>query len=117
MARPDRDIQRHVEAELYCCPDVDETEIAVKVSGGTVTLSGYARSLLDKYAAEEAVKRVAGVVAVANDVVVQAREAKPTPPATAPEAPADPARASFDESRPQDRGRVTQADDDKVVPA
>ena len=64
--RTDSDIQRQVEAELFACPDVDETDIAVKVTDGTVTLTGYARSLFDKYGAEDAVKRVRGVNAVAN---------------------------------------------------
>jgi osmotically-inducible protein OsmY len=72
-SRPDRDIQRNVESELFACPDVDETDIAVKVTNGTVTLSGYARSCVDKYGAEDAVKRVRGVSAVANDIQVRPR--------------------------------------------
>lgn len=69
--RSDSDIQRQVEAELFACPDVDETDIAVKVNDGTVTLTGYARSLFDKYGAEDAVKRVRGVNAVANAIQVR----------------------------------------------
>lgn len=69
----DTDIQRQVESELFACPDVDETDIAVKVNAGTVTLTGYARSFFDKYGAEDAVKRVRGVTAVANDIQVQSR--------------------------------------------
>lgn len=71
--RTDSDIQRQVEAELFACPDVDETDIAVKVTDGTVTLTGYARSLFDKYGAEDAVKRVRGVNAVANAIQVRSR--------------------------------------------
>ena len=70
---PDSDIQRQVESELFACPDVDETDIAVKVTEGTVTLTGYARSFFDKYGAEDAVKRVRGVTAVANALQVQPR--------------------------------------------
>ena len=70
---PDSDIQRHVESELFACPDVDETNIAVRVIDGTVTLSGYARSLFDKFAAEDVVKRVRGVTAVANAIEVRPR--------------------------------------------
>ncbi|HYL00983.1 MAG TPA: BON domain-containing protein [Steroidobacteraceae bacterium] len=72
-SRPDTDIQRQVESELFACPDVDETDIAVKVIDGTVTLTGYARSFFDKYGAEDAVKRVRGVTAVANDIQVRPR--------------------------------------------
>ena len=72
-SRTDRDIQRNVELELFACPGVDETHIAVKVADGTVTLSGYARSFTDKCGAEQAVKRVRGVSAVANDIEVRPR--------------------------------------------
>ena len=71
--RPDRDIQRQVESELFACPDVDETGIAVRVTGGTVILSGYARSYFEKFGAEDAVKRVRGVTAVANAIEVRPR--------------------------------------------
>lgn len=70
-SRPDSDLQHRVESELFACPDVDETHIAVTVSDGTVILTGYARSLLDKCGAEDAVKRVRGVTAVANAIEVR----------------------------------------------
>jgi osmotically-inducible protein OsmY len=66
--RSDSDVQRAVEAELICHPHVDDTDIVVKVKDGVVTLSGYVRNLFHKYGAEDAVKRVAGVTAVANDI-------------------------------------------------
>lgn len=69
--RSDADVWANVEAELHCCPDVDETDIAVKVRNGNVTLSGFVRSLFDKYGAEDAIRRVRGVSAVANELVVQ----------------------------------------------
>jgi len=69
--RLDRDIQYNVESELFAYPDVDETEIAVTVTGGTVTLSGYVRRYVDKCGAEDAVKRVRGVSAVANHIQVR----------------------------------------------
>lgn len=75
QTRSDTDIQRQVECELFACPHVDETDIAVKVTDGTVTLTGYARSFFDKYGAEDAVKRVRGVAAVANDIQVPGRSA------------------------------------------
>ena len=70
--RADSDIKRDVEAELKWAPDVCETDIAAKVTGGVVTLTGYAVSVYEKYRAEVAVKRVAGVTAVANDLAVRA---------------------------------------------
>ena len=72
-SHPDSELQRQVESELFACPDVDDTDIAVKVTAGTVTLTGYARSFLDKCGAEDAVRRVRGVIAVANNIRVQAR--------------------------------------------
>jgi osmotically-inducible protein OsmY len=48
----------------------------VKVNGGVVTLSGYARNYMERYLAEETVKRLAGVAAVANDIVVRLGEAE-----------------------------------------
>lgn len=66
--RSDSDIRCAVEAELSCHPLVDDTDIVVNVKDGVVTLSGYARNLFHKYGAEDAVKRVAGVTAVANTI-------------------------------------------------
>lgn len=69
--RADSDIERDVKAELKWAPEIDETDIAVKVGNGVVALSGYAASAHEKYRAEAAVKRVAGVAAVANDLAVR----------------------------------------------
>lgn len=69
--RTDSEIERDVNAELRWAPDVNETDIAIKVSGGVVTLTGYAASYHEKYRAEAAVKRVLGVSAVANDLAVR----------------------------------------------
>ena len=77
--RSDSDIKHNVEAELRCCPNVDETDIAVKVTGGIVTLTGYVRNFFHKYGAEDAVKRVAGVVAIVNDIEIQASAAVSDP--------------------------------------
>ena len=70
-ARADRELKQNVEAELRCHPQVDETHIAVEVLRGAVRLSGYVRNLFDKYGAEDAVRRVAGVTAIANDIIVR----------------------------------------------
>lgn len=69
-ALSDAEIRTGVEEELRCCPDVDESDIAVKVADGIVTLTGFVRNVLHKYGAEDAVGRVSGVTAVANDIRV-----------------------------------------------
>jgi osmotically-inducible protein OsmY len=69
--RADSDIERDVQAELKWAPEINETDIAVKVGNGVVTLTGYATSAYEKYRAEAAVKRVAGVAAIANDLAVR----------------------------------------------
>lgn len=65
------DIEADVQEELSWSPDVDETDIAIKVNEGVVTLTGFAKSYGEKYQAEQTVKRVAGVRGVANDIQVR----------------------------------------------
>lgn len=69
--RLDSDIRRDVEDELRWDPDIDATDIAVAVHNGVVALSGFVRSYAQKTQAERDAKRVAGVVAVANDIEVR----------------------------------------------
>jgi len=69
--KADSDIKRDVETELRWSPDIDETDVAVKVNGGVVTLTGFVRSFMEKYQAENVTKRVAGVAGVANDIDVR----------------------------------------------
>ena len=69
--RSDSDIRRDVEGELRWDPDIDATDIAVTVNNGVVTLAGFVRSFMQKYQAEADAKRVAGVVAVANDIEIR----------------------------------------------
>jgi osmotically-inducible protein OsmY len=69
--RSDSEIERDVKEELMWDPDLDATDIAVSVKKGVVTLTGFVKSYTDKYEAEAAAKRVAGVVAVANDIEVR----------------------------------------------
>jgi len=67
----DFDIKRDVEDELRSDPDIDPTDIAVAVKDGVVALTGFVRSFRQKRKAEEDVKRVAGVIGVANDIEVR----------------------------------------------
>src|SRR5260370_10691104 len=66
--KSDGEIERDVKDELQWDPDLDASDIAVSVKKGVVTLAGYVKSYTDKYEAEAAAKRVAGVTAVANDI-------------------------------------------------
>jgi osmotically-inducible protein OsmY len=65
------EIEQDVREELQWDPDLDASDIAVSVKDGVVTLAGFVKSYTDKYEAEAAAKRVAGVVAVANDLEVR----------------------------------------------
>jgi osmotically-inducible protein OsmY len=80
-ARADCEVKQNIEAELRCHPHVDETHIAVEVLRGAVRLSGYVRNLFDKYGAEDAVRRVAGVSAIVNDIIVRSTMAARATPA------------------------------------
>ena len=77
--RSDSDIKRDVENELKWDPDVDATDVAVAVKSGVVTLTGFVKSYGQKFAAERAAKRVAGVVGLANDIEVRLPEVDKRP--------------------------------------
>src|SRR5258708_25709259 len=74
MKRADHEIKRDVEDELRWDSDIDAADIAVAVKDGVVTLTGFVRSYSQKYQAEQDVKRVAGVVGIANDIEVRLPE-------------------------------------------
>jgi osmotically-inducible protein OsmY len=69
--KSDSEIERDVKEELSWNPDLNADDIAISVKKGVVTLAGFTRSYTDKFEAEAAAKRVAGVVAVANDIEVR----------------------------------------------
>ncbi|MBK3798433.1 BON domain-containing protein [Azospirillum brasilense] len=79
--RSDSDVKRDVEFEIRWTPALDPTDIGVAVKNGVVTLTGFVRSYLEKFEAEKAVKRVSGVVGVANDLEVRipSDEERPDP--------------------------------------
>ncbi|MGH8337123.1 MAG: BON domain-containing protein, partial [Gammaproteobacteria bacterium] len=64
-------IKRDVEDELRWDPDIKSDDIAVSVKNDVVALTGFAKSYGEKYEAERAAERVAGVTAVANDIEVR----------------------------------------------
>ena len=57
--------------ELNFEPSVDATNIAVMAADGVVTLTGHVASYAQKFAAERAAWRVAGVKAIAQEIEVQ----------------------------------------------
>lgn len=65
-----QELRADVLAELDGDPAVDAHHIGVVVENGAVTLTGTVPSYAHKYAAEEAVKRVKGVTAVAQELKV-----------------------------------------------
>ena len=69
--RSDSDVERDVRDELLWQPNLDADEIVVSVKNGVVALTGVVHSYLAKYEAERAVKRVSGVVGIANDIEVR----------------------------------------------
>lgn len=70
--KTDVQIQQDVMAELKWEPKINAAHIGVEVKDGVVTLSGHVDSFAEKWNAEEAAKRVAGVkvIAIELDVVL-----------------------------------------------
>jgi osmotically-inducible protein OsmY len=69
--KTDADIRRDTESELRWDPSIDDTRIGVTVSNGVVTLTGDVPNYSDRWAADDIVKRVSGVRAIANDIQVK----------------------------------------------
>jgi osmotically-inducible protein OsmY len=69
--KTDAQIQQDALKELDWDPRVEETEVGVSVQHGVVTLSGTVTSWAKRMAAQEAAHRVAGVLDVANDIIVK----------------------------------------------
>jgi osmotically-inducible protein OsmY len=69
--RLDKELQANVIRELEWEPKVDSANIGVAVDKGAVTLTGHVNSYAELMAAERAVLRVYGVLAVANELVVK----------------------------------------------
>lgn len=69
--KTDSEVKRDVESELAWDPAVNATAIGVAVKDGVVTLSGHLETYAEKQAAARAVKRVAGVKAIALELDVK----------------------------------------------
>ena len=71
IKKSDTQIHYDVLDELKWDSRVDETEVGVQVVGGVVTLTGTVTSWAKRVAAQEAARRVIGVLDVANDIEVK----------------------------------------------
>jgi osmotically-inducible protein OsmY len=103
--KSDKELQIDVLDELQWEPGVDASDIGATVKDGVVTLTGTVDSYAEKWAAEEAVKRLSGVKGLAVELEVKL-------PGSSERTDADIARAAedalkWDTSIPDDRIRVT----------
>jgi osmotically-inducible protein OsmY len=71
IEKTDMQLKDDVIAELKYEPIVKVTDIGVLVKNGTVTLNGYVSSYVEKLEAVQAVKRISGVKAIADDIEIQ----------------------------------------------
>jgi osmotically-inducible protein OsmY len=69
--KTDAQVHHDVVEELKWDPRVDETEVGVEVDTGVVTLTGTVTSWAKRTAAQDAARRVVGVLDVANDITVK----------------------------------------------
>jgi len=71
MAKTDIALKQDIEQELGWDPKVNAAQIGVSVDHGAVTLLGTVDTYAQKWAAEDATKRVSGVRTVAHDLTVK----------------------------------------------
>lgn len=72
----DASLRQNIIDQLNIYPNVNSAHIGVIVTDGIVSLSGYVASYAEKIAAEEAVKRIKGVRAIAQEIEVRFPEEK-----------------------------------------
>jgi osmotically-inducible protein OsmY len=71
MKRDDMELRHDVLSELDWDPRFDSRNIGVAVKNGVVALSGHVGSYAERRAAEEGAQSIAGVTAVANDIIIE----------------------------------------------
>lgn len=71
MAKTDTQLKHDIEEELNWDPKVNAAQIGVSVDKGAVSLLGAVDTYAQKWAAENATKRVSGVCAFAQDLTVK----------------------------------------------
>lgn len=74
----DMTLQQWVSDELAFEPRIDAAHVGVSVRNGVATLSGRVNSYAEKFAAEEAARRVKGISAVAQELEVHLPSDKKT---------------------------------------
>jgi osmotically-inducible protein OsmY len=67
----DKTLRQSIIDELDFEPSIDAAHIGIAVENGVVTLTGHVGSYAEKIAAEDAVKRIKGVKAIAQDIEVR----------------------------------------------
>jgi osmotically-inducible protein OsmY len=71
MNKTDMQLKQDIEEELRFDPKVNAAQIGVSVDKGAVSLNGAVDTYAAKWAAEDAIKRVGGVCAVAEELTVK----------------------------------------------
>jgi len=71
MSKTDIQLKKDIEEELRWDPKVNSAQIGVTVESGAVSLLGAVDTYAEKWAAEDATKRVGGVRTVAQDLTVK----------------------------------------------
>jgi osmotically-inducible protein OsmY len=69
----DKDLKQNVLDELNWAPSVNSAHIGVAIHDGVVTLTGHVEAYADRLAAEDAVRRVKGAKAIANEIEIKLR--------------------------------------------
>lgn len=79
-ARPaDEQIRDSLLREIEWEPSIRSKDISVSVKAGIVTLTGFAHSYLEKFAAERVAKSVCGVQSLVNDIQVKPQMVRTDP--------------------------------------
>ena len=71
MSKTDIQLKKDIEEELRWDPKVNSAQIGVTVESGAVSLLGAVNTYAEKWATEDAIKRVSGVRTVAQDLTVK----------------------------------------------
>ena len=71
MSRTDIQLKQDIEDELRWDPRINSAQIGVTVDEGAVSLIGAVDTYAEKWAAEDATKRVSGVRTIAQDLMVK----------------------------------------------
>lgn len=74
--KTDLQLQRDVIDEIRRAPELARSEIGIAAKGGVVTLTGAVSAYSEKLAAESCAEHVAGVLGVADDIVVKSHVAE-----------------------------------------